>query len=428
VRRAVSRLIVLVLGLVALLGLAAPGMGQTPEGPAAPPETVDIVLFHSATCPHCAAELAWLQDYVDGRDDVVLREYEITGSAPNRALFAATAERLDFEVTAVPVTVVADEYVFVGFNDFMAVEIDYAVTQLLEAAEVDPGRIEPGATTDVDVPVFGRIDLGDRSLVVATLLIGLLDGVNPCSLWVLSLLLALVIHTRSRRRVLLVGAVFLTITTALYGLYMLGAYSILQYIAYVGWIRIGVASIAGVMGVVNLLDAFDVDIGVKLRIADQRKPKLISRMRGVARTDARLPATIGATAALAVGVSLIETPCTAGFPLMWSNLLVARGVEGAGAAGLFGLYMLVFLLDELVVFIAAVWTMRAAKLQAAEGRLLKLAGGVVMLTLAGVMIMAPTLLESLPGTFAVFGGAAVAVGLLWLLVRPAPGEVGAGRR
>lgn len=425
-RRGVSRLLAMVVGVVALVG-AGPAGAQTPEGPAPPPESVEIVLFHSAMCPHCAAERVWLDDYVEGRSDIDLRLYEITGSAQNRALFAATAERLDFEVTSVPVTIVADEFVFVGFNDLMAIEIDYAVTQVLAAAEVDQGRVAPGATTDVDVPWFGRIDVGDRSLVLATLLIGLLDGVNPCSLWVLSLLLALVIHTRSRRRVLLVGAVFLTITTALYGLYVLGAYSILQYIAYVGWIRVGVALIAGAMGVVNLLDAFDVDVGVRLRISEAHKPKLIGRMRSIARTDARLPATVAATAALAVGVSLIETPCTAGFPIMWSNLLVARGVEGAGAAGLFALYMLVFLIDELVVFLAAVWTMRATKLQAAEGRLLKLAGGVVMLTLAGVMIAAPTLLESLLGTLAVFGGAALAVGLLWVLVRPAPGEVGAGR-
>jgi len=172
--------------------------------------------------------------YVDGRDDVVLHEYEITGSAQNRALFVATAERLDFEVTAVPVTVVANEYVFVGFSDYMAVEIDYAVTQLLEAAEVDPGQIDPGSTTDVDVPLFGRIDLGDHSLVLATLLIGFLDGVNPCS----------------RCSCPHDGCVRLVHARCL------------QHpavIAHVGWIRVGVALIAGITGVVNLLDAFDVD-------------------------------------------------------------------------------------------------------------------------------------------------------------------------
>lgn len=429
-RRGVSRVVVLLLvGLAALLGVAVPASAQTPEGPEPPPATVEIALFHSLTCPHCAAERAWLVDYVAAYPDVVLREYELTQSAANRERFAAVAEELDFEPMAVPVTIVDDEYVFVGFSDEMAIQIDYTVQQLRRERAVEPERIEErGSTTTLDVPVFGRVELADRSLVVATLLIGLLDGVNPCSLWALSLLLALVIHTRSRRRVMIVGTVFLTVTTALYGLYMLGAYSILQYIAYVGWIRVGIALIAGVMGAINLLDAFGVDVGVRLRIPDHRKPQLIRRMRHVARADVGLPAAVGATAALAVGVSLVETPCTAGFPIMWSNLLASRGVVGAEAAGLFGLYMLVFLIDELVVFFLAVATMRAAKLQADEGRLLKLAGGVVMLTLAGVMIVAPDLLESFTGTIVVFGGAALAVAVLWFTTRPAPGKVGAGRR
>lgn len=85
---------------------------------------------------------------------------------------------------------------------------------------------------------------------------------------------------------------------------------------------------------------------------------------------------------MAVGVSLVETLCTAGFPIVWTNLLSSRGVDSAEAAGLFGLYMLVFLVDELLVSGAAVVTMRAMKLQEMHGRVLKLVGGVVMLTLA----------------------------------------------
>lgn len=415
-----------VLAVLVLLGVAIGlAAGSVPSASARGPVAVEadtgaveVVLFHSATCPHCAAELAWLDDHLADRADVALRTYEITGSAENRARLAATAADLGFQPRAVPVTIVGGAHVFIGFNDEVAVQIAYTIDQLARGVTVDPDRVtERGATTDLAVPLLGTIDVGDRSLVVATLLIGLLDGVNPCSLWALSLLLALVIHTRSRRRVMLVGTVFLSVTTALYGMYMLGAYSILQYIAYVGWIRVGIAVVAGAMGTVNLLDGLGVDVGVTLRIPDAKKPQLIRRMRHVARADVGLPATVGATAALAVGVSLIETPCTAGFPIMWGNLLASRGVGGAGAAALFALYMAVFLVDEFVVFFLAVATMRAARLQAEEGRLLKLAGGVVMLTLAAVMIVAPTLLESLAGTFAVFGSAAVGVVLLWAVVR-----------
>jgi uncharacterized membrane protein HdeD (DUF308 family) len=132
-------------------------------------------------------------------------------------------------------------------------------------------------------------------------------------------------------------------------------------------------------------------------------------MRGLAATDRSWPALVGGTAVLAVGVSLVETPCTAGLPLLWTNLLTSRGVEPAGAVLLFAVYLLVFLFDELVVFTVAVTTMRAVKLQERHGRVLQLVSGTLMLTLAVAMVAAPRLLESVTGTLVVFGSAAAVV-------------------
>lgn len=106
------------------------------------------------------------------------------------------------------------------------------------------------------VPVLGDVDLEDSSLVAATVLIGALDGVNPCSLWVLSILLALVLHTGSRRRVVLVGTVFLPVTAGMYALYVGGLYGVLTFLAYVTWIRVALALIAATFGVIAIKDFF----------------------------------------------------------------------------------------------------------------------------------------------------------------------------
>ena len=145
--------------------------------------------------------------------------------------------------------------------------------------------------------------------------------------------------------------------------------------------------------------------GVSLTIPDSRKPKMYSRMRDLARSDRPLPAVMAGTAVLAVGVSLIETPCTAGLPLLWTDLLSARDVSGTGAAVLFVLYLAVFLLDELLLFAAAVVTLRATKLQEQHGRALQLVSGTVMIALAATMLLRPDLLESITGTLIVFGAA-----------------------
>ena len=141
----------------------------------------------------------------------------------------------------------------------------------------------------------------------------------------------------------IVGTVFLTITAALYGLYMLGAYSVLEYTDEMTWIRVGVALVAGTFGVLHVKE-YMTSRGISLTIADERKPDMYRRMRRLARPDRSTAAVLGGTAALAVGVSLVETPCTAGLPLLWTDLVSARDVPPAGVFLLF-VYLGVFLLD-----------------------------------------------------------------------------------
>ena len=69
--------------------------------------------------------------------------------------------------------------------------------------------------------------------------------------------------------------------------------------------------------------------------------------------------------------------------------------------------MLVFLLDELIVFVLAVVTLRATKVQERHGRALKLVAGSVLICLAVTMVVAPTALSTLLGTVLVFGAALV---------------------
>ncbi|HSF86950.1 MAG TPA: hypothetical protein VLG28_15005 [Acidimicrobiia bacterium] len=376
-----------------------------------PPDT--LVLFWGNGCPHCAAERTFLVELQAEYPDLVITQYEVWHDEANQERFIETMAALGREPRAVPTTIFGD-YVWEGFADTTAVRIRSAVA----AARADPTTATDDATAEaeepadtVDVPLVGEVDVATDSLVVSTLAISFVDGFNPCSLWVLSMLLALVLHTRSRRRVLAVGVVFLAVTTLLYGFYIAGVYSVLSYVSYVDWIRVAVALIALTFGLLNLKEFVWPGAGPSLAIDDRHKPKLYQRMRNIASPDRPLPQVLGGTAALAVGVSLIETPCTAGFPLMWSNLLSDAEVGTAAALALFALYMTVFLIDELLVLGAAVLAMRVTKLQERHGRVLRLVGGMVMVVLAGVMILRPELMESMAGAVVVFAGAAALAGV-----------------
>jgi cytochrome c biogenesis protein CcdA/glutaredoxin len=379
----------------ALVALAAP-----PE-----PDPVELILFWGDGCPHCEAEREFLEVLRSDYPELVVREYEVWRDVANRQLFVETAAAAGVEARAVPTTFI-DDRVWIGFSSATGDEIRSVVDAALRGQAV-----EPSDARIIDVPILGEIDVGGRSMLLSTAIIGFVDGVNPCSLWVLSILLALVLHSGSRKRVALVGGVFLLTTSLMYGFYIVGAYTALSYAQFLPWIQRGVAFLAVGLGLLQLKDGFGIAGGPSLSVGEHARPGMYQRMRRLAIVDRQIAGLLGATVALAVGVSLLETPCTLGLPILWTNLLAENDVGLAGAAVLFAVYLSVFLLDELIVFVTVVATMRALRVQEHHGRALKVVSGMVMITLAAVMLAWPEALESITGTMAVFGVAALLSGI-----------------
>lgn len=389
-------------------------------------EPVELTLYWGDGCPRCEEEQAFLAELVEEQPSLTVTALEVWFDDENRELFTAAGQELGFDASSVPTTVIGDR-VWIGFTDAIGESIADAVGLAAAGEEPSPGvygtagagTCSPDELTcstedepaSVDVPLVGEVGLADRSLLVSTLVIGFVDGVNPCSLWVISVLLTIVVRTASRRRVLVIGSVFLAVTAGMYALYMAGIYSALSVVRHLGAIQVAVALAAGIFGAVSVKDYFAFKKGLSFTIKDSAKPGIYARVRAAAGQRALLPALL-ATVTLAVAVSLLETPCTAGFPVLWTGLLQANGVPPLEAAGLFVVYMIPFLLDELLVFGLAVVTMRAAKMQEKHGQLLKLVAGVTMLALAAAMAIDPTLMEDPLGALVLFAGAFAVAGLV----------------
>jgi cytochrome c biogenesis protein CcdA/glutaredoxin len=269
----------------------------------------------------------------------------------------------------------------------------------------------------VRLPLVGEIGTASVALPAMTALIAFVDGFNPCSLWVLTFLLGIVIYTGSRRKIAIVGFTFLAVTTAAYGVFMLGLFTTLHLLSYMGWVTTAVAAVALAFALINIKDYFWFRQGISLTISDRHKPGIYARVRGLMHPGRSLPALVAGTAVLALGITLVELPCTAGFPMVWSGIVAARDVSLGYFAALFTLYLSIYLLDELIVFGIAVITLRRSRLEEKHGRALKLVGGMVMLSLAVTLLLAPQVMHSLAGTFLVFGGAAAASALVLLVHR-----------
>lgn len=435
---------------------------------------VVITMFWGEGCPHCAAAKPWLEEMAGRHPNVELRFYEIYNIAQNRPLFEKMGIAYNVEPRGVPAIFIADQY-YEGWADSLGVVIEELVVKCSNETCVDLGagvigpnegvltklniqrpepEPEPTPTLDVtsdeiNIPLIGKVDLSKQSLVVSTALIAFVDGFNPCSIWVLTMLLALTLHTGSRKKVLIIGIIFITVTAAAYALFIAGIFTILNYVSFLGWVQVLVALIALIFAAINIKDYFWYKEGVSFTIADEKKPGIARGIRRVMDSQS-FWAMAAATVALAAGVSLVEFSCTAGFPVMWSNILAAQNVSTLDFVGLLLLYMVIYQLDELAIFLFAVFTLKASRLEEKHGRILKLIGGVLMLTLAVVMLVKPTLMNQLSSALIIF---AIAFGVTVLILllhrrilphfgiwigtenrqqkkrhRPLPGETRASRR
>lgn len=229
------------------------------------------------------------------------------------------------------------------------------------------------------------------------------------------MLLAMVIHTDSRKKTLIIGFVYLLITAGIYALFILGVFSLLNYVRFLKWIQIAVACITLVMGIINLKDYFFFKQGLSLTIDDEKKPGLYKKMRNVMKSSDNVWTMIGATIVLAAGVSLVEFSCTAAFPVIWSNILAAHGVTRLEFILHLLWYMILYQLDEMIIFLVVVFTMKSKRMEEKHGQMLKLFSGCLMVVLSAVMIIKPALMNELGTTLIIFGGAFL-VTLLILLI------------
>jgi hypothetical protein len=178
-----------------------------------------------------------------------------------------------------------------------------------------------------------------------------------------------------------------------------------------------VALVALFFAVVNIKDYFWYKEGISFTIADEKKPGIYQNIRKVMDASQSFWGLAGATVVMAAGVSLVEFSCTAGLPVLWTNLLVSQKVGTALFILLLILYMLIYQADELVIFFTAVYTLKASHLEEKQGRILKLIGGMLMLTLSVVMLVNPAWMNSLSKSLLIFAIAFGLVGLVLLVHR-----------
>ena len=360
---------------------------------AQPAETGPPVLevFVREECPHCADAKAFLPAF--GRDRSWLRiVYRSVDRDPSaRDDLMRHSRSAGVWPPGVP-TFVIDGRVLVGFED--AAHTGPALAELVAHRAPDlpaasaPADASESPVASVQTRWFGALSAERFGLPLFTLAMGLLDGFNPCAMWVLLFLLSMLVHLQDRKRMALVAGTFVIASGAMYYAFMAAWLNVFLLIGFTDAVRWALAVAASIMGGIHVKDFFAMGKGVSLSIPDSAKPGLYARVRSVLRAETALP-SLAAVAVLAVVVNFIEILCTAGLPAIYTAVLAQHQLAPAAHYGYLALYVAAYMLDDALMVTTAVIALGSRKLTERAGRWLKLLSGVIMLALASVMMLRP---------------------------------------
>lgn len=347
---------------------------------------VNIYFFYGDGCPHCAKEELFL-DNISKKysDDVQIFRYETWNNSSNRALMISAKTLLGKEAThSVPFTVIGSK-AYSGYNDYVGEKIEGTLKEYLEVSD-STSVIDD---TKENIPFIGEVDVKDVSIFVVAIILGFVDGFNPCAMWILLFLINMLFGMKNKKRMLLLGITFLVVSGLVYFLSMLGLTTVFSFIS-VPVIRsiIGVvALVAGIYNVRKYLVTRNEEAGCHVVDSSKRK-KIFGRIKQFTNEENLFLALFGVII-LAVSVNMIELACSTVFPATFSSILSINEITGFLRIFYLLVYTLFYMLDDMIVFIISVCTLSIATTSSKYGKYSSLIGGIIMFLMGILLIFKP---------------------------------------
>jgi glutaredoxin len=395
--------LLLVLG-VFLLYMFEAVASAIPSTPLSEKRDPDVEVFVRKGCPHCEAAKNFLNQLQQERPLIRIIIHDVaaepSASARLKDLTASMTVGL-----GVPTFYVRGELI-VGFRG--AEQTGNRIKALLDQPPI-PSEIEmpEGAcspvitapcgpkdtlseseTEGVTLPLLGRLTVQNLGLPLFTFTIGLVDGFNPCSMWVLLFMIAMLATLKDRKKMLLIAGTFVVVEGVAYFAFMAAWLNTFLIIGLSRVSEMVLGVIAMLAGMINMKDFWMFRRGVSLGIPESVKPTIYAKIRSILQAENLRAALFGAVV-LAVLVQVVEFLCTAGFPALYTRILTLRHLEGWTYYAYLVLYNIAYMLDDVIVLTIGVVTLSQRRLKEREGRWLKLIGGAVMVGLGIALIIKP---------------------------------------
>ena len=348
---------------------------------------VEIYSFWSESCPHCKDEEVFLEKLREEYSEIIIKSFEV--SIPeNKDLQIEMAKK--FEVPeqfqqAVPLVFVGKEY-FVGFRDEETTgqEIRGAVEALLNNGEAE----NKDKAQSLKIPFLGKVNPKSLSLPVLTVVLGLLDGFNPCAMWTLLFLISMLLRVKDKKRRWILGVTFIATSGLVYFLIMSAWLNLFLLLGFVFWVRMVVGLVALGAGVYNLRDWWKNKDGGCEVVEEEKRNRIFGKIRSIVEKQ-ELWLALGGIVLLALAVNLIELVCSAGLPAIYTQVLALSNLSPGYYYLYLALYVLFFMLDDLIVFAIAMITLNMVGIESKYARASRLIGGILILTIGVLLLLKP---------------------------------------
>lgn len=385
-------------------------------------KVINIHLFYGNGCPHCAAEEEFLSDYLKDRTDVKLYKYEIWYDSHNQELLSKVQKEMGTtNKNGVPFTVIGKKTI-VGYADGVTDEQikdainyylnndyrDYAgeITGKVKKAEVkedkkenkmekaDDTKDSDQTDENVTVPVLGKINAKKVSLPILAVVLGFVDGFNPCAMWILIFLITMLFNMKDRKKMWILGLTFILTSGIVYLMFMLAWLNLATFISKIAFIRLLIAVIALVVGLINVYKYIDSlkkkDEGCDVVDKKDRK-KIMEKIISITHEKKFIIALLGIMV-LAASVNIIELMCSIGIPLLFTQILAMNNLSTFSYMIYMFIYIFFFLIDDIVIFVISMVTLRVTGLSTKYTKYSHLVGGIIMLIIGLLLIIKPELL------------------------------------
>ena len=389
-------------------------------------EKVNIYLFYGDGCPHCSALEEYLDEEYSTDKDVKVYKYEVWNDSNNQTLWQKVADVTGEEAKGVPYFVIGKE-VLQGYSasDAWESKVDKAIekakkTNYNDNVGITLGVVQGKITKDddnsttnydpdkkeadiddyynsdsnsnseakLDIPLIVTVSLKDMSIPVIAILIGLVDGFNPCAMWILIFLITMLFDYPSRKKMWILGCTFLFTSAFIYFLFMISFLNVAMFINSITILKLLIAFFALIFGGFNIYRYFKTkDVGCDVVDKNKRR-KIINRIKNILSSKS-FAFAIGGIILLAISVNLIELLCSLGLPVMFTEILAYNNITGVKNILYIILYIIFFLIDDLVVFFVAMKTLKITAISNKYSKYSHLIGGLIMIAIGLLMIFKP---------------------------------------